>query len=137
MTAPLRRPLAALLAGALAAAALPSPHALAQSADDILCQMASEAAASTNAAGPVAVDAVTTQDGVDVICETRTIRARFSRKDDAAAQPEGWRDAWQEKLDGAYCVDPASREIVASGWTLAERTTFADGVVFEIKAACE
>ena len=36
-----------------------------------------------------------------------------------------------------YCGDPATREVIAAGWTLAESTTFADGVVFEIKAVCE
>ncbi len=126
------------LAGAMLALAFGWPQlALAQSPNEIFCSMASEAAAQANAAGPVAIDAMTTQERVDVTCETRTILTRFSRKDTAASQPEGWQKSWQEKLSTIYCDDPATREVIASGWTLAESTTFADGVVFEIKAVCE
>ena len=123
---------------AILALALLSPHlALAQSPHEIFCTMASEAAAQANAAGPVSIDAMTTQEKIEVSCETKTILTRFARKDTAASQPEGWQESWQEKLSTIYCDDPATREVIASGWTLADSTAFADGVVFEIKAACE
>ena len=126
------------LAGTMLPLVLACPHlALAQVPAEVFCTMASEAAAQANAAGPVAIDANTTQERVEVTCETKTIVAHFVRKDTAASQPEGWQDSWQEKLSAAYCGDPATRDVIASGWTLAESTTFADGVVFEIKAACE
>jgi hypothetical protein len=129
---------AAAVAGAVIALAMVSAApAFAQSPDELLCQMASEAAVTANAAGPVPIDAMTTQEHIEVTCDTRTILARFSRKDASTAQPAGWQQAWQDKLDGAYCGDPATREVIAGGWTLAESTTFSDGVVFEIKAACE
>jgi hypothetical protein len=118
--------------------ALAWPHiALAQTPDEMLCAMTSEAADQANAAGPIAIDAMTTQEHIEVSCDTRTILTRFSRKDAAASQPEGWQKAWQDKLSTIYCGDPATREIIVGGWTLAESTTFAYGVVFEIKAECE
>jgi hypothetical protein len=80
---------------------------------------------------------MTTQEQIDVTCDTKTILTHFSRKDTAASQPAGWQATWQEKLSAIYCGDPATREIIAGGWTLAERTTFADRVVFDIKAVCE
>ena len=126
------------LASVMLPFALACPQvALAQSPNEMLCAMASDAAEKANAAGPVAIDAITTQEHIEVTCETKTILTRFSRKDTATAQPEGWQKAWQDKLSIIYCGDPATREIIGGGWTLAESTTFADGVVFEIKAVCE
>ena len=61
---------------------------------------------------------MTTQEHVEVICDTKTILTRFSRKDTAASQPAGWQDTWQEKLSAIYCGDPATREIIGGGWTL-------------------
>ena len=132
-----RLPAAALAGALLASAMVSATPVLAQSPDELLCQMASEAAATTNAAGPVAVDAMTMQDKIEVTCDKKTIVARFSRKDASTAQPEGWQGEWQDKLDAAYCGDQATREVIAGGWTLTESTTFSDGVVFEIKAACD
>jgi hypothetical protein len=117
-------------------AAGPKP-ALAQSPDDLLCSMTSDAAATANAAGPTPIDAMTTQEKIDVTCDTKTILTHFSRKDTAASQPTGWQQDWQTKLSKIYCDDPSTREIIAGGWALAESTTFADGVVFEIRARCE
>ena len=126
------------LAGTVLVLTCASPQfALAQSPDELLCRMTSEAAATANAAGPVAVDAMTTQEKIDVSCETKTILTHFSRKDAAASQPAGWQATWQEKLSKVYCEDAATRDIISGGWTLAESTTFTDGVVFEIKAVCE
>jgi hypothetical protein len=126
------------LAGAVLTLAFASPpFALAQSPDELLCRMTSEAAATANAAGPTPIDAMTTQERIDVICDTKTILTHFSRKDPAASQAAGWQDTWQEKLSKIYCDDPATRDIIAGGWTLAESTTFVDGVVFEIEAVCE
>ena len=123
---------------AILALALLSPQlAFAQSPHEIFCTMASEAAAQANAAGSVSIDAMMTQEKIEVSCETKTILTHFARKDTAASQPEGWQESWQEKLSTIYCDDSATREVIASGWTLAESATFADGVVFEIKAACE
>jgi hypothetical protein len=136
MTFRRRSPVAARLAGVILAFASPQ-GALAQSPDEVLCAMTSEAAASANAVGPIAIDAMTTQERIDVSCDARTILTHFNRKDTAASQPAGWRDTWQEKLSKIYCDDPATRDIIAGGWSLAESTTFADGVVFEIKAVCE
>jgi hypothetical protein len=133
-----RIPVSARLPVVLLALALAWPHiAFAQSPDEILCSMTSEAAATANAAGPTPIDAMTTQEKIDVSCDTKTILTHFSRKDTAASQAAGWQDTWQAKLSKVYCDDPATREIIAGGWTLAESTTFADGVVFEIKAVCE
>jgi hypothetical protein len=126
------------LAGAVLVLAFASPHiAHAQSPDELLCQMTSEAAATANAAGPTPIDAMTTQERIDVTCDTKTILTHFSRKDTSASQAAGWQDTWQAKLSKVYCDDPATREIIAGGWTLAESTTFADGVAFEIKAVCK
>ncbi len=125
------------LAGALLCLALASAQvAQAQSPEEMLCGMISEAAATANAAGSTPIDSMTAQERIDVSCDTRTILTHFSRKDTAAAQPAGWQDDWQGKLSKVYCDDPATREMIAGGWTLAESTTFADGVVFEIKAVC-
>jgi hypothetical protein len=125
------------LAGAMLCLALASPQvAHAQSPEEMLCGMISEAAATANAAGSTPIDPMTAQERIDVSCDTRTILTHFSRKDTAAAQPAGWQDEWQAKLSKVYCDDPATREMIGAGWTLAESTTFADGVVFEIKAVC-
>jgi hypothetical protein len=125
--------LAVVLLTATAAASM----AHAASPDEILCSMMSESAETVNAAGPVAVDAMTTQESVSVDCESRKILTRFTRKDTAADQPAGWQDGWQSQLDATYCGDATMRDIITSGWTLAETTKFADGVELEIKAECE
>ena len=133
-----RIPLPARLAGVMLALGLAWPQGvLAQSPNELLCTMTSEAAATANAAGPTPIDAMTTQERIDVTCDTKTILTHFSRKDTAASQAAGWQDTWQAKLSKIYCDDAATRDIIAGGWTLAESTTFADGVVFEIKAVCE
>jgi len=125
-------------AGLLLALAFASPQtASAQTPDEMMCDMASQVAAQSNAVGPIPIDTDTTQERVDVNCETKTILTHLSRKDTAASQPAGWQEMWQQKLSMVYCSDPATREVIAAGWTLAESTTFADGVVFEIKAVCE
>ena len=127
----------AVLSVALLTAAMTPQAARAAASDDVLCAMMAESAKAVNAAGPVAVDAVTTQESVSVDCDARRILTRFSRTDNAADQPQGWQDNWQSQLDAAYCGDTAMRDIIAGGWTFAELTTFADGEEFEIKAACE
>lgn len=125
------------LAGAMLILGLAWPQvALAQSPEEMLCGMISEAAATANAAGATPIDPMTTQEKIDVSCDTRTILTHFSRTDTAASQPAGWQDDWQSKLSKVYCDDAATREMIAGGWALAESTTFADGVVFEIKAVC-
>jgi hypothetical protein len=135
MTGRVRVPVQVCLAGVMLAIAWPQ-IALAQSPDEMLCDMMTAVAAQTNAAGPVAIDAMTTQERIEVSCDTKTILTHFSRKDTAAAQPEGWQGAWQDKLSTIYCHDPATREVIDAGWSLAESTTFADGVVFGIEAVC-
>jgi len=132
----LRLPVAVCTAAALLALVAPR-SAVAQSPDEVLCGMISQAAATANAVGATPIDAMTTQEKIDVSCDAKTILTHFSRKDTAASQPGGWEDDWQAKLSKVYCDDPATREMIAGGWTLAERTSFADGVVFEIKAVCE
>jgi len=129
-------PAAALAVVLVAAVAVPR-MAEAASPDEVLCLMMSESATTVNAAGPVAIDALTTQESVSVDCGSRTILTRFSRKDSAGDQPAGWQASWQSQLDAAYCGDATMRDIIKSGWTLAETTEFADGVELEIKAACE
>jgi hypothetical protein len=132
----MRPGLAALAVVLLTATAAPN-MAHATSPDEILCSMMSESAETVNAAGPVAVDAMTTQESVVVECESRTILTRFTRKDTAADQPAGWQAQWQNQLDAAYCGNATMRDIIASGWSLSETTKFADGAELEIKAECE
>jgi hypothetical protein len=133
----MRQALGAALAVALVAVTAAPRMAEAASPDEVLCLMMSESATTVNAAGPVAIDALTTQEHVSVDCGSRTILTRFTRKDSADDQPAGWQARWQSQLDATYCGDATMRDIIRSGWTLAETTEFADGVELEIKAACE
>jgi hypothetical protein len=101
--------------------------------DGGLCQMLSELADDANERLGSPIDGLSSNEGVDLSCESKTIVFHKSIALSSSELTWRWQLAMQQDLNSIYCTGEMWEEVMAKGWTVAVVWAAFDGkqVTFE------
>jgi hypothetical protein len=120
--------------GAIGAFALASPGVAAEG--DPVCQALTVVARAANADAGTWLDRRTRNDGVEVLCRTRTVEFRRFAILPAGGLDSEWKERQQREWNRAFCDDYAWRPAVDAGWIIVLSLTTRQGEHASIVAMC-
>lgn len=104
--------------------------------DAQFCADISRAAAEMKARGPVALDPVTQDDGVEVDCARKTVEYPRSVSVTTARMKPGWQEGKTAQWQDSACKSDLLVAAMNHGWVLSITVTFADREQFHYIVEC-
>jgi len=122
--------------GAVIAATQAGGTAMAALDSEQFCKAMSEISRLGNANAGTWIDRNTRDDGVEVICNIRTVNYKRFIRSRPASPGADWRTRKQQEWNGTACSSMLLREAIENGWIITTTLTLASGERDLLIATC-
>jgi hypothetical protein len=122
--------------GAVIAATQAGGTAMAALDNEQFCKAMSEISRLGNANAGTWIDRNTRDDGVEVICNIRTVNYKRFIRSRPASPGADWRTRMQQEWIGTACSSMLLREAIENGWIITTTLTLASGERDLLIATC-
>jgi hypothetical protein len=128
---------ARFILAALLAIPVLGPGAQAQTSAEQFCKAAGVFARAANADAGIWLDRYTRNDGVEVICDIRTVHFRRFYKGPQSGPGSDWVARKRAEWNSVNCADRVWRAAIEQGWIILESVTTAAGGRASFIATCK
>ena len=123
--------------GATAAIALASANPSRSFDDKQFCQAMTEIGRAGNADAGTWIDRYTRNDGIEVLCNFRTVHFKKFLKASSTILREGWQEGKKQDWNSIHCNNPIWREAIDHGWIISMTMTTATEERVWFAATCK
>ena len=104
--------------------------------DAIFCRWMQDFATQANKDAGTKVDAVTTHEGLAVLCNMKLVDFKKRLEVPFTAMKAGWDGRKQAQWNQIYCTDPGFMQAIKSGWRISSTMTDVEGNRHYMEATC-
>lgn len=123
--------------GATAAIAIASPSPSLSFDDNQFCQAMTEIGRAGNAHAGTWVDRHARHDGIDALCNFRTVHFKKFLNASASGLLGSWKERKKQEWNRIHCSNPIWREAIDNGWIISSTITTSAGEQVWFAATCK